>query len=68
MNFQEFKQATISQPNRLDSFWTFVTSTSTTISSLKIASSNSSVKIIWSDGSPSDTVTSDQAVSHTYTY
>lgn len=64
MTFEDFRRATLAQTS---GFWAFITSGTVTLSNLNITTSGGNIKIVWSDGTPSDTVSSGQNISHTYT-
>jgi hypothetical protein len=67
MNLEDFKRATIAQVNELGGFWTFTPSGTTTLSNFNVTTSIANIKIIWSDGTPPDNITSGQNISHIYT-
>lgn len=67
MNILDFKRAAIAQVSELGGFWTFTTSGASTLGNFSVTTSEGNITIVWSDGSLSNTVSSGQTVSHTYT-
>lgn len=67
MNIVDFRNATIAQVSELGGFWSFTTAGSSTLTNFNVTTSSGNITIVWSDGSASNTVSSGQNVSHTYT-